>query len=99
MLPLHVFDKVQGALRKLPMAARAGVIGEVFQKTLAATGAFANQSGTEGSEEMVAQFGQNASKKYIAGDSSVYLTEGVKEAGVVGAMIGAPTGMIQAGTW
>jgi len=98
MLPLHVFDKVQGVLRKLPLAQRAGLAGEIFQKTLASTGAFATQSGAEGIEEMVAQLGQNASKKYIAGNEKTKLMDGVKEAGVLGAMMGAPTGAVHAGT-
>lgn len=86
-LPLHAAHNLAGYIAKLTAEQRASFMGNFLRKTGIALGAMASQAATGGVEEMATQVMQNWSQKYILGDQSVNLTDGVKDAGIVGAAL------------
>jgi GGDEF domain-containing protein len=92
LLPLGVFHKVQETIARLPVSARASFVGRVMKAAGVGAAGVAAQGGAEGLEEIVAQIGQNLSSKYIAGNDKVTWSDGVKEAGILGALGGVAMG-------
>jgi hypothetical protein len=92
MLPLQAFDKLKTVLPKLGMADKSKLIGGILEKSGIATLAMTGQMATGAIEESVAQLGQNASNRYIAGNKNTQIADGWKEAAIIGALMGAPLG-------
>ena len=89
MLPLGVFHKIQDKIHGMSFADKAGFVGRMLRAAGVGVAALGAHAGTESIEEIVAQITQNLSKKYMLGEK-VDWKDGVKEAGIIGAISGAP---------
>ena len=82
---LGVFDKIRETFGKLVTpAAKASFLNAAMRRTVATVGAITATAGEEGIEETTAQYLQNLSQIYVAGDESIAPKTYVKEATILG---------------
>lgn len=95
MTGFAAFDKIGGMIKAMPVGQRAAVAQEAIKKLMVGVAATAGQMTAEGTGEGITQVGQNLSQKYVAGDKSVGLMDGVPDAVAIGAIMGTPTALHQ----
>lgn len=95
-LGFNVYDKFGGAIAKMTAGQRASFAKELASRTLVGATALAGQMSAGAMEEGITQVGQNASSRYVLGDKSVKLADGVVNSMAVGALMEAPMGVAHA---
>lgn len=94
LLPLDVFDHVKKYVKTLPPMDQTNFMREALKRVGYGTAAIASQRAADAGGEMFTQVGQNASQRFIAGNKNQGLTDSVPEAGVIGAVVGAPQSIL-----